>query len=609
MSSGSHRTRANPNSDEGTWWEVVEIVAEEGKRFKVRWAGKDPKTGKPWPLAWVPISHCSPELIKEWEKKKGANPTIVLPGYVHIPNNIAKERGSLASAPVSKLPQARMRPSERRNATSTSEPAIRPTRKRKHPIHSGSPSNTDEDSAPLRKKRLVAPIESGTDGDRKGDERSATHSHSPPGENDTHSTEDSLSLPPLEEIEVWVPTPDAKFGPPKRRRPADESEDLPRERRADIAVSAVASAQPLISMPSSRLPLNLSKTQILALREEEEEESQLQLPDLPTISNRSGSPTQHTAPNDPPQPSAEDARDVAEVSGATSQKPPGQLTGHPTVDVQITSRRANTEHVLESDHDATNASIQDRGVAEHPKSCLPPPGPALQSPINPKAVAVAASSSESPEKEEPARSGPQPTAKSSASSAERLSPSRIEPLPRGNGTLAERRAFEARVRLDELRRAAARFPGDLTEGQTSALKTFQSAERPPPHVMLQQAMAVLESPSQSQITAPGNPENIIFASASPGEGSRTYLSTRSGDNLIPPSKSGEKDNFSWSLQRDGVSVANVSVVHDNEVTAPLPYNDTSPDVLLPSGVRRMKSLRLRRAQLKVNRTTHHLRGL
>ncbi|KAI0002522.1 hypothetical protein BJV74DRAFT_751722, partial [Russula compacta] len=52
----------------GTSWEVVEIVAEDGKRYQVRWAGKDPKTGKPWPLDWVPNSHCSSELVKDWER-------------------------------------------------------------------------------------------------------------------------------------------------------------------------------------------------------------------------------------------------------------------------------------------------------------------------------------------------------------------------------------------------------------------------------------------------------------------------------------------------------------------------------------------------------------
>ncbi|KAI9441368.1 hypothetical protein H4582DRAFT_1810608 [Lactarius indigo] len=71
MSSGSRQNRNDPTPNEETWWEVVEIVAEDGKRYRVRWAGKDPKTGKPWPLSWVPNSHCSSELIKEWERKKG----------------------------------------------------------------------------------------------------------------------------------------------------------------------------------------------------------------------------------------------------------------------------------------------------------------------------------------------------------------------------------------------------------------------------------------------------------------------------------------------------------------------------------------------------------
>ncbi|KAI0273046.1 hypothetical protein BGY98DRAFT_921758, partial [Russula aff. rugulosa BPL654] len=62
MASGSHRSGSNPSSRQGTWWDVVEIVEEDGKRYRVRWAGKDPKTGKPWPLDWVPNSHCSPTL-------------------------------------------------------------------------------------------------------------------------------------------------------------------------------------------------------------------------------------------------------------------------------------------------------------------------------------------------------------------------------------------------------------------------------------------------------------------------------------------------------------------------------------------------------------------
>ncbi|KAH9975414.1 hypothetical protein BGW80DRAFT_1169333, partial [Lactifluus volemus] len=63
----SHRNKINPEPNQKNW-QVVEVVAEEGKRYRVRWAGEDPKTGKPWPLAWVPSSYCSPDLVKEWEE-------------------------------------------------------------------------------------------------------------------------------------------------------------------------------------------------------------------------------------------------------------------------------------------------------------------------------------------------------------------------------------------------------------------------------------------------------------------------------------------------------------------------------------------------------------
>src|SRR6266849_7200511 len=74
MASGSHRSGSNPSSiQESWWWDAIEIVEEDGKRYRVRWAGKDPESGKPWPLDWVPNSHCSVDLIRDWEKKKGAS--------------------------------------------------------------------------------------------------------------------------------------------------------------------------------------------------------------------------------------------------------------------------------------------------------------------------------------------------------------------------------------------------------------------------------------------------------------------------------------------------------------------------------------------------------
>ena len=58
-------------------WEVIEITAEKGKQYRVRWAGTDPKTRKPWPQSWVPKHDCTDDLVLAWKrkqalKKKGA---------------------------------------------------------------------------------------------------------------------------------------------------------------------------------------------------------------------------------------------------------------------------------------------------------------------------------------------------------------------------------------------------------------------------------------------------------------------------------------------------------------------------------------------------------
>ena len=58
------------DDDEETLWEVVEIIAEKGKKYQVLWAGTDPKTGKPWPPDWVPKHDCTDDLVRAWKKKK-----------------------------------------------------------------------------------------------------------------------------------------------------------------------------------------------------------------------------------------------------------------------------------------------------------------------------------------------------------------------------------------------------------------------------------------------------------------------------------------------------------------------------------------------------------
>ena len=88
MSSGSRRGRS---SNQRTEWEVIEIVAEDGKLFQVRWAGNNPETGKPWPLDWIPSLHCSAELVKSWERKKGELAAPLLT-WTHPHNQITQRR-------------------------------------------------------------------------------------------------------------------------------------------------------------------------------------------------------------------------------------------------------------------------------------------------------------------------------------------------------------------------------------------------------------------------------------------------------------------------------------------------------------------------------------
>lgn len=58
------------DDDEQALWEVIEIVAETGRKYQVRWAGLNPQTGRPWSLDWVPKSDCTPQLVKAWKSKK-----------------------------------------------------------------------------------------------------------------------------------------------------------------------------------------------------------------------------------------------------------------------------------------------------------------------------------------------------------------------------------------------------------------------------------------------------------------------------------------------------------------------------------------------------------
>jgi hypothetical protein len=610
MASGSHRSGSNPSSSQGTWWDVVEIVEEDAKRYRVRWAGKDPKTGKPWPLDWVPNSHCSLDLIRDWEKKRGAISTIAPPGHIHIRNNTgkAKKQDSLASPSLSKSSVAFKRPSENRNATSTSKPPIPTTSKRKHSTLSGSPDNADDDSALSRRKRLAAAVESITSGSHGG--QSTAPAHALPNRKDRPTTTGDLpSRPPLEEIEMWVPTANAKFGPPKRKRTAGERRDPPKEGPVDIAVPAktpVPTPIPLPlalsgfhlptprgtgqTLPSLSRPLPPTESQIVALREEEEESQPQSLPQ-PT-SNQPGGTINDSATSDPLPPTVRDAKDdiqptklnvnngrssepsgqgaysqsnvpdpIMQVSGVTDDSPGYPFNPLLPSPMSLFNPNPSASANSSSKSPQMEKSMQGKGVNTEDTHRF---DPRVMIPVfnfNPSASAI--SSSKSPQIEKSVKIGPPRIRKPGTSPTKRHSPSRSEPPRSGDGTLAKRRAFEARVRLDELRRAGKRFGNIAAKGHPN-LETSQSSEQPPPHVVFKQVIDGMESPSGSQVTHLGNSANEISASASPG-GLRKADPSKSLEGLVI-NKSGKDANTGSLSQTGGVLAANVLVVRGDVAT-------------------------------------------
>ena len=512
---------------------------------------------------------------------------LILPGRIHIPCNIAKKQSSLVSAPISTSPSAsvaRKRPSKERNATGTPEPPVRSTRKRKHRTPSGSPDNAEEDSAPPpRKKLTTTTVERATSSNRS--DQSTTHVHSRASSRKEGRLITEPPHPPLEEIEVWVPTPNAKFGPPKRKRAAGERRVSPKDGPEHAPLSAITPTQASRPVPSPPRSLKLSESQIVALREEVVEDSQLQLPDLEFVPSSPEDCAPNSAPGDPLPPSADDARVATEVSKGNSLGPPERSTRQASEDVQLTNPKTGKAHVLEPNNqsihiqpNAPNAFIQGGGTTKTPKGFSPLPNAPHISLINLNPSNSAASFSKSPRFEKSAQSAPPPIGRPSATPIEHLT-SKSEPLRSGSGTLAERRAFEARVRLEELRRAGAGF-GSIAKGYIGASKTPQSPEHVPPHVVLKRVMDGMESPSQSQNATSGNSGIEMRKGASPSEHRRTEPSDRYEEERIVRNKSDNGVNVGSLHQQDDVVAADVLAVRGDGVTTLPSCVDYFSDVLM-----------------------------
>lgn len=66
-STDSDHTRFIPKDDDDLW-EVIEITDERETTYRVRWAGTNPKTRKPWPLQWVPKEDVTNDLVITWKQ-------------------------------------------------------------------------------------------------------------------------------------------------------------------------------------------------------------------------------------------------------------------------------------------------------------------------------------------------------------------------------------------------------------------------------------------------------------------------------------------------------------------------------------------------------------
>ena len=535
------------------------------------------------------------------KKRKVPIPTIAPLGHIHIRNNTAKTKrqDSLASALVSKSPVAFKRPSENRNAASTSKSSVPTPRKRKHPTPSGSPDSGNEDSAPSRRKRFAAAVESTPSGSQGGQSTAPAHALS--NKNDPPATtENLLSRPPLEEIEMWVPIPNAKFGPPKRKRTTGKRRDPPKEGPVDIAVHAKTPVPTPTPLSSLSRPLSLTKSQIVALREEEEEsQSQSQSQSRPT-SNQPGGTINDSATSDSLPPAVRDGESTANVSKRDSLGSLKRPMGQPSADIQPTNPNVNNGRDSEPTQGAYSPSIVPDPVTQVSGATDDSPGyrfnplsPSPMSLFNPKPSASANSSSKSPQMEksmqgegvdtedtyrfEPripvfnvnpsvsaissskspqteksAKNDPPRNGNPDTSSIKQHSPSRSEPPRSGNGMLANRRALEARVRLNELRRAGKRF-GIIPVKEQAGLETSQSSGQPP-HVVFKRVMDGIESLNGSQVTQ--NSANEISASASAGaDPSKSLVTNKMGQDAM------------GSLSRTGdLPAANVLVVRGDVTT-------------------------------------------
>ncbi|KAI0639615.1 hypothetical protein C8Q77DRAFT_1082074 [Trametes polyzona] len=143
--SSEHQTQFIPGSnDDEELYEVEEILAEQGNKYKVKWKGIDRETGKPWEPSWVYKHDCTDVLIREWKEKKEKKKNARRKG--------GKSTGRRSTAPVKQ--------GQRAASTSTTTTARQTRRDTQEPDPSTSKRSPSHASTSRVPASRVTPIDS-----------------------------------------------------------------------------------------------------------------------------------------------------------------------------------------------------------------------------------------------------------------------------------------------------------------------------------------------------------------------------------------------------------------------------------------------------------------
>ncbi|KAI5994813.1 hypothetical protein EDD15DRAFT_765449 [Pisolithus albus] len=219
------------SNDDEVLYEVEEITAESLHKYRVKWAGLDPATQKPWPQSWVDKHDCTDALVAEWKAKKAKKKQQKQrDGTYTRTSSRSRSSKSLSTAPSSRktrrsdpsppIPSEDERPIHASTSHIGKEQSTKRKRKSSNETHRSvnrkDAAEREEPSRPRKKRKVsveVVIVASPKRGDRSDNGTGRTDK-----EFKSESEEDQNS-----EDERVASAPPVKVGPPRRVKPQSSS--------------------------------------------------------------------------------------------------------------------------------------------------------------------------------------------------------------------------------------------------------------------------------------------------------------------------------------------------------------------------------------------------